>query len=82
MVLVFFARRNTAYFCDSVACQNQNDNDNCCLPQPPHTRQNTLSMQNFKNIYMKYLASMYRLRKATQGCGFSFSNVICIFFYI
>ena len=23
---------------------------------------------------------MYRLRKATQGCGFSFSNVICTFF--
>ena len=76
MVLAFFARRNTPYFCLSVACQKQNDKNNCCLPQPPHRR------QNFKNIFIKYLDSLYRLGKATQGCGFSFSNVICIFLYI
>ena len=82
MVLGFFSRQNTPQFCHSVACQKQTDNNNCCLPQPTHRRQNTMSMQNFKNIFIKYIDSMYRLRKATQGCGFSFSNVIRTFFFI
>ena len=35
-----------------------------------------ISMQSFKNIFIKYIDSMYRLRKAKHVCGFSFSHVI------
>ena len=46
----------------------------------PHRRENTISMQKLKKIFLKYPDSMYILRKATQGCVFSLSNVICTFF--
>ena len=68
------------YFCHSGACQKQNDNNYCRFPQPP--QETNKLMQYFKNLFIKYLDSMYRLRKAHQGCGFSFSHVIYTIFNI
>ena len=86
MALAFFSRQNTPHFCHSVACQKQTDNNNCCLPQPTHRIQNTISMKNFKNILIKYLDYMYKLRKATRGVDFrsvmSFAHFFSIYYYL
>ena len=82
--LYFLAKRYTPYFRHSVACKNQNNDDNCCLPQPPiPTGAKYINKKfHFKNIFIKYIDYIYRIRKAKQGCGYTFRYVICTFFYI
>ena len=56
------------------------------LDPPPLEETNISASAKFhKHIYeipWFKITSIYRLRKAEQGCGFSFSHVICTFFYI